>query len=280
MSLIDDIRKALQSKSKNEFIDQILKEQAFYDALHKAGLDVVPSDPQERGILKPYGVLSKVQKIDRIDLIDLITRINEITTIKTIQVISSLPDITVKGSEGGAFKQTPIATGQWVSPDGFSDPNSQWTDEALAYDANDATFCYTLVPAYPTWTSFVYFTLSTPISSNKLAFELKKINVDQCVHLIDIDAHINGSWVDVFEDYKSDFPQQFYDVEFGTGIVDQIRIRVQSTYAEKYFGLAEIKLWKLGTVGGEMIVVLYAWTGSVWQKVRCDADGYLLTKAG
>jgi hypothetical protein len=88
MSLIDDIRKALQGEKKSEFVDQILKEQAFYDALHKAGLTVTAADPTERGRLQPFGVLSKVQKIDLVDLI------TEITTIKTIENIDLIDLIT------------------------------------------------------------------------------------------------------------------------------------------------------------------------------------------
>jgi len=88
MSLIDDIRKALQGEKKSEFIDQILKEEAFYDALHKAGLTVTAADPTERGRLQPFGVLSKVQKIDLVDLI------TEITTIKNIENVDLIDLIT------------------------------------------------------------------------------------------------------------------------------------------------------------------------------------------
>ncbi len=68
-SLIDEIRKALKGEKKSEFIDQLLKEKELYDALKKAGITVNAEDTQERAVLRPYGVLSKVQKIDQVDSI-------------------------------------------------------------------------------------------------------------------------------------------------------------------------------------------------------------------
>ena len=87
MSLIDDIRKALQGEKKSEFLGQILKEKALYDALREAGLTVVAEDAQARALQRPFGVLSKVQKIDLVDLI------TEITTIKTLEVLAEITNI-------------------------------------------------------------------------------------------------------------------------------------------------------------------------------------------
>jgi hypothetical protein len=103
-SLIDDIRKALQGEKKSDFIDQILKEEAFYDALRKAGLTVTAADPTERGRLQPFGVLSKVMKIDLVDLITEITNIQNIgylgyidfiNRIQTIDLITKLSQLDV-----------------------------------------------------------------------------------------------------------------------------------------------------------------------------------------
>lgn len=93
MGLLDEIRKALESEKKSEFIDQILKEKGLFDALHDAGLTITALDPSERGLQRPFGVLSKVQKIDLIDLIELINRIkliDEITLISTIATVGSM----------------------------------------------------------------------------------------------------------------------------------------------------------------------------------------------
>jgi len=134
----------------------------------------------------------------------------------------------------------------WVSPNGFLDPDSEWTDEANAYDGNETSFCWTLVPTYPAWTPYVYFTFASPISASEITYKLKGIDVAPATFLIDIDVSINGAWATVFREYQSDYPEQWYNISFEAGVVSQIRLRCQSTYAEKYFGLSEIKLWKFG----------------------------------
>jgi len=93
MGLLDEIRKALESQQKNDFIDQILKEKGLHDALHDAGFTIVVDDPQARARQQPFGVLSTIQKIDLIDLIELINRIkliDEITLISTIATVGSM----------------------------------------------------------------------------------------------------------------------------------------------------------------------------------------------
>jgi len=89
-SLLDDIRKALQGEKKSEFLSQILKEKALYDALHEAGLTVVAEDVQARAREQPYGVLSKVMKIDLVDLISEISLIDNITNIGTLDKINDV----------------------------------------------------------------------------------------------------------------------------------------------------------------------------------------------
>lgn len=258
MSLIDDIRKALQGEKKSDFIDQLLKEQGFYEALHKAGLTVTAADPTERGRLQPFGVLSKVQKIDLVDLISVITliqtiqeiiKIDEITIIKAIL---SLPDITVKGSEGGAFKQAPISTGYWVSPDGFDDPSDVWTDEPSAYDNNDSTFAQTLVPSYPALGGWLYLTFSTPILCNMLEI----LTLDTAGVQFEIDVYRDGEWVTVWYGQTSGNNPPYYQWGFGTGTVSQVRIRFwMPSGSGQYVGVCELKLWKLGEVGGELFTI-------------------------
>jgi hypothetical protein len=93
MGLLDEIRKALESQQKSDFIDQILKEKSLHDALHDAGFTIVVDDPQARARQQPFGLLSTIQKIDLIDLIEVINRIkliDEITLISTIATVGSM----------------------------------------------------------------------------------------------------------------------------------------------------------------------------------------------
>lgn len=131
MSLIDEIRKALEGEKKSEFIDQILKEQAFYDALHKTGLTITVADPTERGRLLPYGVLSKVIKIDVVDelthlrnlwnLWDLwnlhnVENINHITLIDSVGLIEKAVvfNVSIEQIVNRGFEDSPDFTG-WIN---------------------------------------------------------------------------------------------------------------------------------------------------------------------
>jgi hypothetical protein len=122
VSLIDEIRKILEGENKNQFIEQILKEQAFYEALHKTGLTITVADPTERGRLLPYGVLSKVQKIDLIDLIDVINDIKlieEITHIGTIASVGLIEkavvfNFPIEKIVNGGLEDSPDFTG-WIN---------------------------------------------------------------------------------------------------------------------------------------------------------------------
>jgi len=121
MSLIDDIRKALQGEKKSEFLSQILKEKALYDALHEAGLTVVAEDVQARAREQPYGVLSKVMKIDLVDLISEISLIDNITNIGTLNEINTINSINA--IRQACFRPSLILNGGFESGD-----LSNWKD--------------------------------------------------------------------------------------------------------------------------------------------------------
>ena len=50
----------------------------------------------------------------------------------------------------------------WRSPDGFVDSLGSWSDEALAYDENTATYAY-VAQNLNMWTNWVRFTFSSPV---------------------------------------------------------------------------------------------------------------------
>ena len=69
MGLLNDIAKRLREAKPEEregFLSQIRKEKTLYDLLRKAGLEPAVSDPQEKAIQRPLGVLSKTEKIDEV----------------------------------------------------------------------------------------------------------------------------------------------------------------------------------------------------------------------
>lgn len=65
MGLLDDIAKRLREAKPEEregFLSQIRKEKTLYDLLRKAGLEPTVSDPQEKAIERPQGLLSKTAR--------------------------------------------------------------------------------------------------------------------------------------------------------------------------------------------------------------------------
>jgi len=232
MSLIDDIRKALQGEKKSDFIDQLLKEKSLYEALHDAGYVVVVDDPQARARVQPLGVLSTQQKLDAI----------------------------IQGSQNVTFRQALASIIGWISPDGFLDPDSQWTGEPYAYDGNEATFAQTLVPNYPTVGSFLYLTFSTPVSSNKLRFK----TIDTSGVLFQIDVHLNGTWINVWYGQTYSNTPPYFETAFDAGIVDEIRICFwMPSGSGQYVGVVEIKLWNVGTTSGGELITVEAEKGTV-----------------
>jgi len=100
MSLLDDIRKALQGEKKSEFLGQILKEKELFDALKEAGLTVQVENPQARARETVGGLLTQIQKVDLIDLITeilTIDTINDIVAVDLIGLINKITEITTIG---------------------------------------------------------------------------------------------------------------------------------------------------------------------------------------
>jgi hypothetical protein len=195
-------------------------------------------------------LISNIENIESIDLIDLITKIAEITTIKNIDTISSMPDITVKGSEGIAFVQVAASAGSWVSPTGYDDPDSGWSDETYAYDDDENSYSDSLGVAKNTWTSFLYLTHAA-ITSNKLQFKIDAR--EGRYNPVDIDVYKDGVWVHVYHGSVEDYVMT--EKTFSQGEVTQMRIRGYQTTSEQYkMRVYEVDFWQVPTTGGELIV--------------------------
>ena len=123
MSFFDEIAKklrGLKQQERGDFITQLLNEKELHDALAQAGFTVQPTTGLERGIMRPYGVLSNIQKIDAVDLITLIKTIESISNIVSIDKIGEILRI----KEAPWFKQSLIANSGWETGD-----LTGWTDK-------------------------------------------------------------------------------------------------------------------------------------------------------
>lgn len=261
MSLIDDIRKALQGEKKSEFIDQILKEQAFYDALHKAGLTVTAADPTERGRLQPFGVLSKVQKID---LIDELTLLKTIETIQNIDLLKTIEEITrikkILSIESAqiqinALRNSTFVNGfeGWINPSG-----SNITREADSLNQFEIAVKFDHAGCY--------LTQNLSVDSNKypkLPFWAYKPAVGGA------DLRLRMSYVDGTVDNYIPALTNAWVCYAATLLPDKILKKVEFRDQTGICYLA-MPMFVEG-------VPLYAWDGSAWKKVRCDANGYLIT---
>lgn len=283
-NLLDEIQaylKKAKKREKTQFIDQLLKEKDLEEALREAGLPSTLEDIQSRARERPEGVLTAKEILDRIDkilevaVIKVIEEITILETLKNIESIENMPNLPFYGSEGVSFRQAESGAGAWTTPTGHSDPEAGWSYETNAYDENVETRALGGPTSiyYPSWTDFLYLTFPSAIS-NKLRFyawydpDLSK--------KVDVDVLRDGVWTNVYEGAFAD--HAWVEKTFTEGTVTEIRIRfyVNCISAKLY----EIDLWQVSESGGEMYVVLLAWDGSTLKKVRCDPDGYLLTKAG
>lgn len=185
-----------------------------------------------------------------------IRRIKEIVLIQVIQTITNIenienmPNLTLHGSEGLALKQRAGTGGAWQDPDGFSDPNNKWTDEPKAYDNNTDTWAILAnLLAVGAWSEFLELTFSTAITANKIRIFP---DISGATSKIDVDVKRNGSWINI---YEGTFTwRQWNEYTFAEGVINAIRVRIYNNYImAQYPMICEVDLWKVASVGGELI---------------------------
>ena len=89
---------------------------------------------------------------------------------------------------------------EWVSPDGYSDTNSGWSDEPKSYDNSLTTYAYSKRLYYFQswqWSEYLTLTLSNPVSCDKIRF-YALYHADY-INKIRLDVYYNGNWHFVYE---------------------------------------------------------------------------------
>lgn len=194
------------------------------------------------------GTLRKIKEIVLVKVIEVIKKIEEITKISVIEVIESMPDVTLRGSEGVAFKQTSPSAGSWESPNGHSDPYNKWNDETNAYDDNTGTYAQSDLLGTYQWGWDLIFTFSPAIKANKVRFWID--NEDQRVHIY---GTINGAYVSIF--WGKLGTGAFVEKTFSQGMVSEIAIRFYNyDTPDLYPRIHEVDVWKVPTTGGVIII--------------------------
>ena len=141
----------------------------------------------------------------------------------------------------------------WVSPTGYNDPDSRWSDEPKAYDGNTGTWALTNLYEAG-WGKFLELTLTDPILSDKLRYHVWKAG--EYVTQIDVDVYnyTTSSWVDV---YSGAFASDTWIEKTYTKITaSKIRIRFycaeEATFHYGYINEAEV--WQIEGVAYDVTI--------------------------
>lgn len=135
----------------------------------------------------------------------------------------------------------PPASG-WVSPTGFTDPGSQWTQEAYSYDNNTSTYAQNTFGGAGMG-QFIYLTLSAPITADRVRVNADYLNAH--INYVDIDVYVDGAWVDVFQGGdESTWNCQWVELPFTKGTVTQARFRYNYRVGGYYYWLYEFQFYQ------------------------------------
>lgn len=131
----------------------------------------------------------------------------------------------------------------WVTPTGYSNPDSKWEDELNVYDDDTNTYarCYHNIND-PVWGPFLYFTRGT-ITSDRIRFWATTDGY--YIDSVDVDVLRNGAWTNVYEGAFSN--KQWVEKTFTQGTVTQARIRfhVSTTDVGMFWELHEFDFYKI-----------------------------------
>lgn len=137
----------------------------------------------------------------------------------------------------------------WISPTGFEDPDTEWDNEANAYDEDILTYSRaTNYVARNVWSSPIIVTHSA-ITCNKIQFQADFYPAATGYENIDIDVFRDGGWVDV---YQGSFTRNTWtEKTFTEGSVTKIRFYFMNTTGSRKGELVEVDFWEVAVVKGK-----------------------------
>lgn len=151
------------------------------------------------------------------------------------------------GTASGADKifVTQPVTG-WVSPTGFSDPDSYWGTETYAYDDDEVettAWALHVINSGTDWFSYIHLTHAA-ISSDKIRF-YAKANAE--VTQAEVDVFKDGAWTNVYSGAHTD--KTWMEATFTQGTVTEARVRFYTPTSNSGFPfeLYEFDFWRLET---------------------------------
>ena len=107
----------------------------------------------------------------------------------------------------------------WVSPTGFVDPSSEWTDESNTYDENTGTYAKDDAIPASTWSAWLELTHSS-IQCDKVRLWSAGYKIDN----IQVDVYYNTQWNNIYN--GSHTKSQWVEYSIGsTESVTAMRVR-------------------------------------------------------
>ena len=130
----------------------------------------------------------------------------------------------------------------WVSPSGFEDPDSKWSDEVNAYDEDTASYtAHAAIPAN-TWGSYLVLTIDE-ITSDVLRLWNSYSGFFSPAHT-QVDIY-NGSWVNIY-DGAFKVGAQFFDYPYSETKLTAMRVRYKSSlYFSSTPYVNEVDFWEV-----------------------------------
>jgi len=126
----------------------------------------------------------------------------------------------------------------WISPTGYEDPNSKWSNEPLAYDELLTTFA-TTGWCYDPCASNRPLILTVPaLQCNKTRIYLDYVSADNVV----VDVRKGGTWINVYTGAAWFGWKEF---SFPEGSVDAMRINFHVTTYGAYLRVIEADFWQV-----------------------------------
>ncbi|MHC4800297.1 MAG: hypothetical protein ACYTF1_26955, partial [Planctomycetota bacterium] len=127
-----------------------------------------------------------------------------------------------------AVSQFDRDTDEWTSPDSHNDPDSEWSNEANAYDGDTGTKSQNVVSP-ETWSGYLELLLTTPMVVDKIR-HYSDYSAGG-VNSIDIDVYYEGAWQNLYQGTFADQEWESRDMPDGAKTVSKARVRYYNVHS-------------------------------------------------
>lgn len=164
----------------------------------------------------------------------------------------------------------------WISPDSFTDPGSQWTNEPNAYDGNLTSYASNNYGGTG-YGQFIIYNLATSTYSDRVRINTDYLNAQ--IANVDVDVHVDGAWVDAFTGGdETTWNLNWVEVPFTAGNVDMARFRYNYASGGYYYWQYEFQFY--GTTSTISLPTCSTENASFIQDVAATLSGTVVDDGG